>query len=199
MKTQAKNLSGFDIPTVGDPITLPDKIRLDAIWVSLAARDYAELGRPRDLATNAIKIEDGKAIATDGKRLHIATGFDALENGFYTFQKVKSKIEAQRWEFPGWIRFPAWEQVVPDPEEMKQVNSRFNAITPDQLAFKIASAGVCVKYHYLVDAAIGGASSGSKVTVNAFVHPDDPANHPITIQTGNRFALIMPIRIDGLV
>ena len=124
----------------------------------------------------SIRIENGKTIAADGYRLHIAPTPETLKE--YEGKQLKPERRIR---------------VNPQPEEFEEVEGTFpdwQQIVPDRLpVYRIA-----LDKNFLAD--LGNMPSDSDVLILEFGSP----NHPVMAYTNSQGeeyqALIMPMHID---
>jgi hypothetical protein len=149
--------------------------RSDAHWVAQA------VGTDEDRPWIwCVRTEPGKLIATDGHRMHLATGQDVTDGGYLDATTLKP-VEAPS---PG-MDFPPYEQVMPAMPENAELVKLDDFVPVDREA--VTLAGIKLSRRYVRE-----AFAGSDAMRFGHVSPVEPVR--LESVDGKRVAVIMPMR-----
>jgi len=133
-------------------------------------------------------VEGGKAVATDGKRIHVATldVYEAIPDGNYLPIKVGKRFLLQRDTEDR--TYPNWRAVVPATDGLTKACGYISA--PDNastMCYAFARHKVSVVYQYVKDALSQGLMEG-------WVARSTPEINPVVLMSEGKTAVIMPVR-----
>ena len=137
-------------------------------------------------ALNFVKIEKGRFVATDGRRLHIADIEHGFEPGMYkVISCKKTGVVLLTADDPG--IFPKYEDIIPDHKTSFKVGSHFGVVPAScSVAFGLAKQDIMVNPDYLADAADGESWQ---------VYCGDP-DRAVLLVSDNKKAVLMPVNHD---
>lgn len=158
-----------------------DKERLDCMRFVIRARSKESTR----YALNFVKVEKGRFIATDGRRLHIAEIDHSYEPGMYEVITCKiNSVVLLKADDPG--RFPEYDDIVPDHKTYFEVSNSGSIPVSCVVAFGLAKKDIMTNPKFMADAADGEAW---KVY---FGEPD----RPVMLVSGCKKAVVMPVNAD---
>jgi len=167
---------------------LNKKDKAELQWVMRALTK--DVARP---ALGLVHIEEGKAVATDGKRLHMASLEDGTHDGNYLPIKYRNRMLLQREEV---LVFPiAWKDVLPNKDKMVCLHKHLKGGGEDVglTCYGLAmAAGMCVEPRFVAD-----ALSDKGTTMEAWVAQTDPKINPMAFISDKRTCVFMPMRTLG--
>ena len=166
--------------TVGITIKKSDPVFDDLRWV-LKARGAKEKYREQ-LQCLCVQVLD--AVCTDGRRLHIAKceGLQAFipEGAWEVVVNTVSKIVLLQAD----VKFPDYTAVIPDLSHPHSTVQVFHGSS--EACFRAARHGVALDHKYVEDAV-----GKERCELHLF-----DENNPAYIQSRNRTAIVMPLRLE---
>lgn len=130
---------------------------------------------------------DGQAVATDGKRLHVAKEGLSIEPGNYRLRV--SKNEAILTSEDG--TYPDWGQIIPSGPE----HITFQVKKQDSATNLCARSGVALNYAHLCEALGYGSILTKHKTCGGRMDYKDPISPvKIVLACGTLYSVIMPLR-----
>lgn len=149
---------------------------------------------------NYVKIEDGLAITTDGRRLHrlkcseLPVNFEDWEEGVYKVLTVKKDLLIL--EQVNDLNYPNWQQVYRDPERAHN-SSVLRICGSGQVSSICLAAKAAYNVHYLIDACGFGTVYRKTEEMGCLIrYESQPFQCPVYIQDGIRSAVVMPYRFE---